>query len=183
MPRVLTAGVTPAPTSKGRGFVSSGDPRHADFEAQLRERLEQWTPEADVWSVLSQLWLIGQERRELLARMERLDAQLDDPRMADHPRRPDALARYRTWRYQVRLLEEKGERLRPVFARAWNALPARTRAEMQRQPGWSQAIDAKTLANAMWESAKRGGLWPGGEKAFAVVWLVMLTMLMLGGAV
>lgn len=140
MSRTLTAGVS-TPTA----------PRTDDRNPAA----PQWDAESSLWSLLCDLWGLATERRRLRDRLDRLNAQLDDPALAGHPKHAAAAMRGVLWRMAVVALDEQAQHKLPMVARMWDRLPQRRKAELRQHPEWGGALHGKAAAAAAWEYAKR----------------------------
>lgn len=124
--RTLTAGRpasvrgSGAPTARHRSIYANGPAvlvpkmlRYPSADAALAGLAEQWGRLLD----LTQAW------NALEAKRVRLEAKLCDPALADHPKRPEAVARWDgLWRERGELLARIGAQA-VVVSRIWAALP------------------------------------------------------------
>lgn len=139
----------------GRTFVAGAPPPAADGDTSDTPGAPHWDAEAALWSLLCDLWELATERRRLLNRLSTLNAQLDDPALANHPRAAAAALRAILWRGRIVALEERAQRLLPHLARAWDRLPARRKTELRQHPEWDGAVHGHAAALAAWCHAKR----------------------------
>lgn len=121
---------------------------------------------AGLWITLEGLWLLGQRYGVVLERMQTTRERLADPRLRDHPKRPEAEARMEGWRLELRDLEQRADGKRLAFARQWDGLPERIHRFLRDSGGWPDAEGGKAMADALWRQAVGGGPYCGGECPF-----------------
>lgn len=124
---------------------------------------------AGLWITLGALWMRGNRYGKVLRALQQTRARLDDPRLRDHPKRPDAEHRMEGWRLELRDLELQAEPYRRGVERQWDGMPERIHRFLRDSGGWPEAAEAGTgrdVANALWKMAVEGKPYVGGECPF-----------------
>ena len=124
---------------------------------------------AGLWITLVALWMQGQRYGTVLGLMQRTRERLNDPRLRDHPKRPDAEARMEGWRLELRDLDAQAEGKRRALQRQWDGMPQRVHRFLRDSGGWPEESESQTgrdMANALWKMAIEGKPFPQGECAF-----------------
>ena len=121
---------------------------------------------AGLWISVERMWLKAERYRKVVKAIRDTRAKLEDPRLRDHPKRPDAEARMEGWRLELRDLEVKAEPYRRGVARQWDGIPERVHRFLRDSGGWPEGEGGKEIAAGLWRYAVEDRPWPGGECPF-----------------
>lgn len=148
MARTLTASARETPRTQPRQTVDCAD------------------VVAGLWITLGALWMRGNRYGKVLRAMQRTREKLADPRLFDHPKRPDAEHRMEGWRLELRDLELQAEPYRRGLQRQWDGAPERVQRFLRDSGGWPEGESGKEIAAGLWRYAVEGRAYPSGECPF-----------------
>lgn len=122
-----------------------------------------------IWSCLAELYMIGDRYRRLAPARARLDAQLNQQVQLEpaerHPLYGEACQRYERWSAELHGHDRRAERLVANLSRHLEQLSPANLAALTAHAGWVTGEPGE-IAEAMWERAKAGGVFPSGEPPF-----------------
>lgn len=174
MSRTLTAGM---PT----------EPNTAPAFRRLPEDAQK-TIEAMLWGWIDDLWRLGRQRREIAEKAEKLDAWLNramvylnqNPTLDDIEDRRriygERRVRHRDLTANLESIDVEAQSICQNLGRHWDRLRPQRQTALRREPGWSKASSGNRVAAELWDYAKRGLMWPGGEPPFALVGFLIVVL-------
>lgn len=113
-------------------------------------------PETRLWQLIRELWEFGERYQEIAEKARRLETQLADPSLRNHPKAGEARERLGRWQAELNHLDAEARLVMHWFTAVWRTVPERRRRELQREPAFPRPKTEARLAGELWVMAKTG---------------------------
>lgn len=110
-------------------------------------------PELRLWAAIRELWSYGAEHQALADKLAKLDAQLADPALMGHPKRPEALETRAKITAKLDGIAWEARQIQGMIEGVWRRIP-KPRQEAIRQPGFPRPASAARLGPELWAMSK-----------------------------